>query len=99
MLARSRALIAEDADAEVHFREALHHLGQTSVRTESARARLLYGEWLRRQQHRKDARAQLLEALEMFTAMGAAAFAARARREVPRPDTGSRTHPNPLISG
>jgi DNA-binding CsgD family transcriptional regulator len=82
MLARSRALLAADAEAETFYRAAIAHLTGTSVRTELARAYLLYGEWLRRQRRRRDARSQLLTAYGMFDAMGAAAFAHRTRAEL-----------------
>jgi DNA-binding CsgD family transcriptional regulator len=81
--ARSRALLSDDGSAEPHYREAIERLGRTRVRAELARAMLLYGEWLRRRRGRRlDARAQLRAAHEMFTAMGAEAFAERARHEL-----------------
>jgi DNA-binding CsgD family transcriptional regulator/tetratricopeptide (TPR) repeat protein len=79
---RCRALLADEDSAESHYRDAVDQLGRTLVRTELARARLLYGEWLRRQGRRIDAREQLHSALGMFTAMGAEAFADRTRREL-----------------
>ena len=82
LLARSRALLATDAEAESHYEEALALLGNASVATELARSHLLYGEWLRRQKRRIDAREQLRTALGMFESMGAAAFAERARTEL-----------------
>ena len=81
VLARSTALMADDADAEPYYLEAVDHLTPTAVRTELARAHLLYGEWLRRRRRRLDAQVQLRTADEMFTAMGANAFAARTRAE------------------
>ena len=80
--ARSRALMTEGEVAEVYYQEAIARLGRTRVRIELARAHLLYGEWLRRQNRRHDAREELRFAHEMFTAMGAEAFAERARREL-----------------
>jgi DNA-binding CsgD family transcriptional regulator len=80
--ARSRALLSEGDAAEHLYREAIERLSRTSVRIELARAHLLYGEWLRRAGRRRDARAHLRTAHEMLTAMGAEAFAERARREL-----------------
>ena len=82
LLARSRALLAGDADAEPLYEEAVKHLTQCRARPQLARAHLLYGEWLRRQRRRRDAREQLRIAHEMFAAMGAGAFAERARVEL-----------------
>ena len=79
---RSRALLSEGDAAEQLYRAAIERLGRTRVRAELARARLLYGEWLRREGRRVDAREQLRAAHDMFTAMGAAAFGERARREL-----------------
>jgi len=71
--------------AEALYREAADRLGRTLLRAELARARLLYGEWLRREGRRVDAREQLREAHGQFTAMGADGFAERARprKELP----------------
>ena len=80
--ARSRALTSEGEAAEASYREAIDRLGRTQLRPELARAHLLYGEWLRREGRRADARAQLRTAHEMLAAMGAEAFAERARREL-----------------
>jgi DNA-binding CsgD family transcriptional regulator len=80
--ARARALLSDDGDAEDWYREAVDRLGRTQVRMELARTHLVYGEWLRRQSRRVDAREQLRTAHEMLTRMGAEAFADRARREL-----------------
>jgi len=80
--ARIRALQSDGADAEALHRQSVEHLRHTRVRTELARAHLLYGEWLRRRQRRVDAREQLVRAHEMFQVMGLGAFAERARREL-----------------
>jgi DNA-binding CsgD family transcriptional regulator len=80
--ARSRALVADGDDAEALYREAISHLDESRRRVECARAQLLYGEWLRRQNRRVDAREQLRAAHEAFTAMGAGPFAERAEREL-----------------
>ncbi len=80
--ARSRALVSEGEAAEASYREAIDRLGRTQLRPELARAHLLFGEWLRREGRRADARVQLRTAHEMLAAMGAEAFAERARREL-----------------
>jgi DNA-binding CsgD family transcriptional regulator len=80
--ARARALLAGRADAEVLFRVAIDHLGRTRLGAELARAHLLYGEWLRREGRRVDAREQLRIAHELLESMGAAGFAERALREL-----------------
>jgi DNA-binding CsgD family transcriptional regulator len=82
LLARCRALLADDSVAEVFYQEAVSRLGRTQAELELARAHLLYGEWLRRQRRRLDAREQLRTAYEMLLSMKAAAFAERARREL-----------------
>jgi DNA-binding CsgD family transcriptional regulator len=82
LAARSRALISEGEAAERCYREAIDQLGRTRVRAELARAHLVYGEWLRRERRRGEARAQLRDAHSMFSEMGMGAFADRARREL-----------------
>ncbi|WP_244975455.1 helix-turn-helix transcriptional regulator [Mycobacterium kubicae] len=82
VLARSRALLADDKVAETYYRQAIERLERTRIIVHLARARLIYGEWLRRCNRRVDARAQLHTAHEMFGRMGADAFAERARREL-----------------
>jgi DNA-binding CsgD family transcriptional regulator len=79
---RARALVSDGATAEALFRNAIDHLERTLVRAELARAHLLYGEWLRREGRRADARAQLSTAHDMLVDMGAHAFAERTRREL-----------------
>src|SRR6202044_2680734 len=81
-LARARALLSEGAEAKALSREAVTRLGRTRLRVDLARARLLYGEWLRRERRRGDAREQLRTALGMLEATGMAGFAERARREL-----------------
>jgi DNA-binding CsgD family transcriptional regulator len=80
--ARSRALVSDGAAAEDLYREAIDCFGRTRLRVDLARAHLIYGEWLRRQRRRRDARDQLVSAYEIFDSVGAAAFAERARIEL-----------------
>jgi DNA-binding CsgD family transcriptional regulator len=81
--ARCRALLSHSAaEAESLYREAIERLGRTRVRVELARSHLLYGEWLRRERRRVDARERLRTAFEMFNAMGLQGFAVRAEREL-----------------
>jgi ATP/maltotriose-dependent transcriptional regulator MalT len=80
--ARARALLAAGADAERCFRQAIDHLGRTRVRAELARTHLLYGESLRRDGRRVDARSELDVAHGLFTSMGMRAFAERAESEL-----------------
>jgi DNA-binding CsgD family transcriptional regulator len=82
MEARSRALVSQGETAQGYYREAIDRLGRTQLRPELARAHLLYGEWLRGEDRRRDARAELRTAYDLFTAMGIEAFAERARREL-----------------
>jgi DNA-binding NarL/FixJ family response regulator len=74
--------VAGAGDAENLYCDAIEHFGRTRFRTELARARLLYGEWLRREKRRVDARVQLRAAHDQFTSIGMEAFAERARREL-----------------
>jgi DNA-binding CsgD family transcriptional regulator len=80
--ARVRALLSQGDAAEGLYRESITRLGRTRVRVQLARAHLLYGEWLRRQRRRLDARVQLRTAHDMLATMGIEAFAERARREL-----------------
>jgi len=80
--ARSRALMSEGAPAEGLYHKAIEELDRTRMRLEVARAHLLYGEWLRRENRRVDAREQLRSAHELFATMGAEGFAERAAREL-----------------
>ncbi len=82
LAARSRALTTAGPDAEAHYREAVELLSTCRIVVDLARAHLLYGEWLRREGRRQDARDQLRTAHRMLSDMGADAFAARAAREV-----------------
>jgi ATP/maltotriose-dependent transcriptional regulator MalT len=80
--ARSRALLAEGEAAESLYREAIERLRRTPLRVPVARAYLLYGEWLRRENRRVDSRVQLRAAHDPFTSIGMEAFAERARKEL-----------------
>ena len=80
--ARCQALLSDGTDADHLYREAIDRLGRTELRPELARAHLLYGEWLRREGRRVDAREQLRTAHDMLAAIGMEAFAERARREL-----------------
>jgi DNA-binding CsgD family transcriptional regulator len=82
LLARGRALLADDDQAEAEYRQSIEHLRQTRAVPQQARSRLLYGEWLRRQRRRRDAREQLQAAWQMFDTLGMEAFAERARAEL-----------------
>ncbi len=82
LLARCQALMADDDQAEKFYRESTRRLARTRIVTELARSHLLFGEWLRRRRRRVDARAELRTALDLFTGMGATAFAERTRVEL-----------------
>jgi DNA-binding CsgD family transcriptional regulator len=77
-----RALVGEDDTADRLYQKAIDQLGRTRMRLPLARAHLVYGEWLRRQRRRSDARQQLSTAHDHFDEMGATSFAARARHEL-----------------
>lgn len=82
LMARSQALVSSGPAADELYQEAISRLGRTRIAVQLARAHLVYGEWLRREKRRTDARAQLRTARDMLTAMGAEAFAQRAEREL-----------------
>ncbi|MGH3768804.1 MAG: helix-turn-helix transcriptional regulator [Pseudonocardiaceae bacterium] len=82
ILARSSALLSDGQAAEALYREAVERLGRSRIVVHLARAHLVYGEWLRRENRRIDAREQLRAAYEMLSRIGADAFAERARREL-----------------
>jgi DNA-binding CsgD family transcriptional regulator len=90
--ARSRALVSDPPAAEALYREAIARLGRTQLRPELARAHLLYGEWLRRENRRTDARAELRTAHRMLDAMGMGAFSERAGRELRATGESVRKH-------
>jgi DNA-binding CsgD family transcriptional regulator len=95
--ARSRALLSDGDTAERLYLESIERLGRTRVRTELARAHLLYGEWLRREHRRVDARAQLRIAHDMLESMGMEAFAERASRELQA--TGETARKRTVVTG
>jgi DNA-binding CsgD family transcriptional regulator len=80
--ARSQAMLTSGEAAERLYRESIERLDRTPILTESARARLLFGEWLRRENRRVDAREHLRISHDLFVEMGAHGFAERARREL-----------------
>ncbi|RSM58332.1 LuxR family transcriptional regulator [Actinoplanes sp. ATCC 53533] len=82
LLARSRALLSDGRTADRLYREAVERLERSRIAVQLARTHLLYGEWLRREERRRDAREQLRTAYEMLRGFGATAFAERARREL-----------------
>jgi DNA-binding NarL/FixJ family response regulator len=82
LVARCRALVSDDGAAEQHYVEAIDRLARTQLRPDLARAHLLYGEWLRRDRRRADARKHLRTAYDILLGVGAEAFAERARWEL-----------------
>ena len=97
LLARGRALVADDADAEALYLESIERLALARGTVHGARSRLVYGEWLRRRRRRADAREQLQAAHDVFTAIDARHFAERARRELAA--CGERTRTRRLGTG
>jgi DNA-binding CsgD family transcriptional regulator len=74
--------VSDGHAAEAVYHEAIARLGRTRVRVELARSHLVYGEWLRRERRRVEARERLRTAYEMLSEMGVEGFAERARREL-----------------
>ena len=98
--ARIRALLSDGPTADGFYRESVERLGRTRVRAELARSHLLYGEWLRRERRRAEAREQLRTAHRMLEEMGMEAFAERARRELRATgETAPRTVPAARAAG
>jgi DNA-binding CsgD family transcriptional regulator len=93
--ARVRALLEDGQVADGFYRESVERLGRTGVRSQLARSHLLYGEWLRRQGRRVDAREQLRTARRLLEEMGMEAFAERARRELRATGETGRTRAAP----
>jgi DNA-binding CsgD family transcriptional regulator len=96
LLARAQALISSDGNAEPLYRASIELLDQATASSEAARSRLVYGEWLRRANRRRDARSQLRAAYQTFEAMDARAFCERARIELHA--TGERARPRRVES-
>jgi DNA-binding CsgD family transcriptional regulator len=96
MSARIQALGADGTDADALYQESIAHFGKTPLRIELARSQLLYGEWLRRERRRLDARVELRAALRLFREFGVEAFGDRARIELEA--TGERTRPRAAAS-
>ncbi|TQK28416.1 helix-turn-helix transcriptional regulator [Arthrobacter sp. SLBN-53] len=96
-VAAAQALLADDADADATFLDAIERLDQAGIALLLSRVRLSYGEWLRRANRRTDARNQLGVAHELFTAMGAQAFSERTRRELVA--VGAKVRSQPLGAG
>ncbi|MHA3024164.1 AAA family ATPase [Mycobacterium sp. BMJ-28] len=97
VVAAAQALLADNDDAESAFVEAIERLERADIALHLSRARLSYGEWLRRANRRADARKQLGAAHRLFTEMGAHGFAERARRELAV--TGEKVRKQPVGSG
>ncbi|MEU3792487.1 LuxR C-terminal-related transcriptional regulator [Streptomyces fructofermentans] len=97
VLARSRALLCDGPSADRLYREAVERLGRSRIAVQLARTHLLYGEWLRRENRRVEAREHLRTAHGMLQGFGAAAFAERARRELLA--TGETLRPLPVDAG
>jgi DNA-binding CsgD family transcriptional regulator len=93
--ARVRALLGDGQVADGFYRDSIERLSRTGVRSQLARSHLLYGEWLRRQGRRMDAREQLRTARRLLEEMGMEAFAERARRELRATGETGRTHATP----
>jgi RNA polymerase sigma factor (sigma-70 family) len=91
--ARSEALFVEDERAEELYVKAVERLGRSRIAIDLARAHLLYGEWLRRQRRRLDARKQLRTAHDLFSDFGMEAFAERARVELEATGEHARNRP------
>jgi DNA-binding CsgD family transcriptional regulator len=95
-VALARALVGEEDEAEGWYRQAVDRLALCRVRTQHARAQLLYGEWLRRRGRRRDARIPLRAAADLLAGTGAAAFTERAHRELLA--TGERARPRSVAA-